>query len=216
MCLLADSSSIAENKTPFFSGLKHIPNLPSIVISPRTLSNQWVEQWIKFTQKGGFSVVRYSVDQGPLENFSSNPKGDYCRAAGVDHSRASSVVILADISVSWSRCGSLVCFSSFVYTQAIGLEAQRCLEPPPPQRSSDAKMDQAKGQPPRFKDTVSTVGSLFAMRFRVAAIDECHSLRNYGHGAKGVQTIASNSLLVVGATATPLFTNETVSSSSQL
>ncbi|CEL53741.1 putative ATP-dependent helicase C17A2,12 OS=Schizosaccharomyces pombe (strain 972 / ATCC 24843) GN=SPAC17A2.12 PE=3 SV=1 [Rhizoctonia solani AG-1 IB] len=179
-----------ENKTPFFSGLKHIPNLPSIVISPRTLSNQWVEQWIKFTQKGGFSVVRYSVDQGPLENFSSNPKGDYCRAAGVDHSRASSVVILADIS-------------------AIGLEAQRCLEPPPPQRSSDAKMDQAKGQPPRFKDTVSTVGSLFAMRFRVAAIDECHSLRNYGHGAKGVQTIASNSLLVVGATATPLFTNET-------
>ncbi|CEL53169.1 putative ATP-dependent helicase C17A2,12 OS=Schizosaccharomyces pombe (strain 972 / ATCC 24843) GN=SPAC17A2.12 PE=3 SV=1 [Rhizoctonia solani AG-1 IB] len=179
-----------ENKTPFFSGLKHIPNLPSIVISPRTLSNQWVEQWVKFTQKGGFSVVRYSVDQGPLENFSKDPKGDYCRAAGVDHSRASSVVILADIS-------------------AIGLEAQRCLEPPPPQRSSDAKMDQAKGHPPRLKDTVNTAGSLFAMRFRVAAIDECHSLRNYGHGAKGAQTIASNSLLVVGATATPLFTNET-------
>jgi hypothetical protein len=87
------------NETPYYAGLPAIPNLPSIVIVPRTLGPQWVEQIDKFTHPGGFSVVRYSVDRGPLETFSTNPKGDYQIAAGKDGEYASRVIVVADISV---------------------------------------------------------------------------------------------------------------------
>ncbi|KDN38064.1 hypothetical protein RSAG8_09749, partial [Rhizoctonia solani AG-8 WAC10335] len=179
--------SIAKN-TLYFAGLKFIPNLPSIVISPRALSTQWVEQVAKFTQQGNFSIVRYSVDQGPLETFCTNPQGAYRIAAGLDGARASSVIIIADLS-------------------AISKEAKRCLEPPESfYKGNAARLWEAKGEAAEFKEGISSVGSILSMPFRVAAIDEIHLIRNCNATQRGVQLIAENSHLVVGASATPLIT----------
>ncbi|KDN36761.1 hypothetical protein RSAG8_10625, partial [Rhizoctonia solani AG-8 WAC10335] len=177
------------NNTPYPFGLEIIPNLPSIIITPRTLGGQWMEEFLKFTQPGSFSIVRYSVDQGPLETFSSNPKGPYRIAAGPNGVRASSVIIIADLS-------------------AIAKEAKRCLEPPPDfYRGNAARLWEARGEVASFRDGVSPGGSLLSMRFRVAAVDEIHLIRNCNVTQRGVQLITENSHLVVGATATPLYTS---------
>ncbi|KAF8748146.1 SNF2 family N-terminal domain [Rhizoctonia solani] len=81
---LATPMFIQEQSLPYFAGQKTIPNLPSIVITPRTLGNQWMEQWKKFTQLGSFVPVRYSVESGTLESFCSDPTGPYRAAAGQD------------------------------------------------------------------------------------------------------------------------------------
>ncbi|KAG8734427.1 hypothetical protein FRC11_014273 [Ceratobasidium sp. 423] len=177
------------NETPYFAGLKSIPNLPSLVISPRTLSDQWVEQWAKFTQSGAFSIVRYSVDQGPLENFCTNPNGAYLKAAGKNQERASSVIILATLS-------------------AVEKEAKRCLEAPDKSsKRKDVQLEQAKGEVAEFKSEVDTRGSLLTMKFRAVAVDECHNLRNSTHAQRGTQKLTDNSYLVIGATATMIFTS---------
>ncbi|KAF8690278.1 helicase, partial [Rhizoctonia solani] len=184
---LAPPAFTKDNGTPYFGGEKSIPNLPSIVIAPRTLGNQWVEQWNKFTQLGSFVVIRYTVDNGPLETFFSDPKGPYKTAAGQNLEHAGRVIIIADLS-------------------AISKEAKRCLQPPPELKGKDAKEHEAKGEAPALKIGVNAAGSLFGMRFRVAAIDEIHNLRNSSHSQRGVQFISESSCLVIGATATPLFT----------
>ncbi|GAB1526338.1 hypothetical protein RhiTH_009505 [Rhizoctonia solani] len=184
---LAPPAFTKDNGTPYFGGEKSIPNLPSIVIAPRTLGNQWVEQWNKFTQLGSFVVIRYTVDNGPLETFFSDPKGPYKTAAGQNLEHAGRVIIIADLL-------------------AISKEAKRCLQPPPELKGKDAKEHEAKGEAPALKIGVNAAGSLFGMRFRVAAIDEIHNLRNSSHSQRGVQFISESSCLVIGATATPLFT----------
>ncbi|KAF8750282.1 aortic smooth muscle cell differentiation [Rhizoctonia solani] len=189
---LAPPAFTKDNGTPYFGGEKSIPNLPSIVIAPRTLGNQWVEQWNKFTQLGSFVVIRYTVDNGPLETFFSDPKGPYKTAAGQNLRACRRVIIIADLS--------------YDYFQAISKEAKRCLQPPPELKGKDAKEHEAKGEAPALKYCVNAAGSLFGMRFRVAAIDEIHNLRNSSHSQRGVQFISESSCLVIGATATPLFT----------
>ncbi|GAB1528076.1 hypothetical protein RhiTH_011267 [Rhizoctonia solani] len=184
---LAPPAFTKDNGTPYFGGEKSIPNLPSIVIAPRTLGNQWVEQWNKFTQLGSFVVIRYTVDNGPLETFFSDPKGPYKTAAGQNLEHAGRVIIIADLL-------------------AISKEAKQCLQPPPELKGKDAKEHEAKGEAPALKIGVNAAGSLFGMRFRVAAIDEIHNLRNSSHSQRGVQFISESSCLVIGATATPLFT----------
>ncbi|KAG8760733.1 hypothetical protein FRC11_015050 [Ceratobasidium sp. 423] len=177
------------NNTPYFAGLERIPNLPSLVISPRTLSDQWVEQWAKFTQSGAFSIVRYSVDQGPLEDFCTDPNGAYLKAAGKNQERAGSVIILADLS-------------------AVAMEAQRCLEVPDElHKRKDAQLEEAKGEVAEFISTVDTTGSLLRMKFRAVAVDECHNLRNSNHAQRGSQVLTDNACLVIGATATMIFTS---------
>ncbi|QRW16628.1 SNF2 family amino-terminal protein [Rhizoctonia solani] len=185
---LATPMFIQEQSSPYFAGQKTIPNLPSIVITPRTLGNQWMEQWKKFTQLGSFVPVRYSVESGTLESFCSDPTGPYRAAAGRDLEHAGRVVIIADLS-------------------AIAKEAKRCLQLPPAFKGKDAREYEAKGETPAFKAGISNAGSLFGMRFRVAAVDEIHNLRNSSHTQRGVQLITQSSSLVIGATATPLFTS---------
>ncbi|KAF8748143.1 helicase [Rhizoctonia solani] len=135
-----------QAKLPYFAGQKTIPNLPSIVITPRTLGNQWMEQWKKFTQLGSFVPVRYSVESGTLESFCSDPTGPYRAAAGQDLEHAGRVVIIADLWLTlWNALW-------------------------------------------------------------VAAVDEIHNLQNSSHTQRGVQLITQSLSLVIGATATPLFT----------
>ncbi|KAF8751151.1 hypothetical protein RHS01_08819 [Rhizoctonia solani] len=143
---------IQEQSLPYFAGQKTIPNLPSSVITPRTLGNQWMEQWKKFTQLGSFVPVRYSVESGTLESFCSDPTGPYRAAAGQDLEHAGQVVIIADLLAGISNAGSL-------FECALG-------------------------------------GSL----------DKIHNLQNSSHTQQGVQLITQSLSLVIGATATPLFT----------
>ncbi|GAB1527611.1 hypothetical protein RhiTH_010787 [Rhizoctonia solani] len=185
---LATPMFIQERSLPYFAGQKTIPNLPSIVITPRTLGNQWMEQWKKFTQLGSFVPVRYSVESGTLESFCSDPTGPYRAAAGQDLEHAGQVVIIADLL-------------------AIAKEAKRCLQLPPAFKGKDAREYKAKGETPAFKAGISNAGSLFGMRFRVAAVDKIHNLRNSSHTQQGVQLITQSLSLVIGATATPLFTS---------
>ncbi|EUC53977.1 SNF2 family amino-terminal protein, partial [Rhizoctonia solani AG-3 Rhs1AP] len=186
---LAAPEFITVKGTPYFAGRQAIPNLPSLVISPCTLSGQWMEQIAKFTQQGSFAVVRYAVDQGPLETFSSNPKGGYRIAAGPGGERASSIIIVADLS-------------------AITKEAKRCLEPPAASlKGNAAKLWEARGEVSEFREGLSPVGSLLSMHFRVAAVDEVHQVRNCNVTQRGVQVITENSDVVVGASATPLVTS---------
>ncbi|KAF8749854.1 aortic smooth muscle cell differentiation [Rhizoctonia solani] len=143
---LATPMFIQEQSLPYFAGQKTIPNLPSIVITPRTLGNQWMEQWKKFTQLGSFVPVRYSVESGTLESFCSDPTGPYRAAAGQDLEHAGRVVIIADLWLTlWNALW-------------------------------------------------------------VAAVDEIHNLQNSSHTQQGVQLITQSLSLVIGATATPLFT----------
>ncbi|KAF8747166.1 aortic smooth muscle cell differentiation, partial [Rhizoctonia solani] len=143
---LATPMFIQEQSLPYFAGQKTIPNLPSIVITPRTLGNQWMEQWKKFTQLGSFVPVRYSVESGTLESFCSDPTGPYRAAAGQDLEHAGRVVIIADLWLTlWNALW-------------------------------------------------------------VAAVDEIHNLQNSSHTQRGVQLITQSLSLVIGATATPLFT----------
>jgi hypothetical protein len=73
------------------------------------LSAQWVDQWLRFTQQGSFILVRYTVNQGPLQDFSNNPIGAYWQAAGLKLERANRVVIIADISVRRALSWELLC-----------------------------------------------------------------------------------------------------------
>lgn len=89
----------AENKTHFFAGLTQIPNRPNIVVVMRTLSSQWLKEVQKYTVYGSFHVLRYSSDQQSLARFFSDPKGEYCKAAGPNGENASRVFIVAEHSV---------------------------------------------------------------------------------------------------------------------
>ncbi|KAF8749381.1 aortic smooth muscle cell differentiation [Rhizoctonia solani] len=178
---LATPMFIQEQSLPYFAGQKTIPNLPSIVITPRTLGNQWMEQWKKFTQLGSFVPVRYSVESGTLESFCSDPTGPYRAAAGQDLEHAGRVVIIADLL-------------------AIAKEAKRCLQLPPAFKGKDAREYKAKGKTPAFKAGISNAGSLFGMRFWVAAVDKIHNLQNSSHTQQGVQLITQSLSLVIGAT----------------
>ncbi|KAB5587967.1 SNF2-related protein [Ceratobasidium theobromae] len=177
------------NHTPYFDGMESLPNLPSLIVAPRTINNQWMSQWDTFTQRGSFIVIRYSVDHGSLEDFCSNLAGVYLQAAGLKGERASKVVVIADLS-------------------AISKEAKRCFEPPQSMyKGKQARLLEARGEPAKFKVGIDTKGSILAMRFRVLAVDEIHTLRNCSHAHQGILMIAENSHLVVGATATPVFTS---------
>ncbi|KAG9126002.1 hypothetical protein FRC07_005274 [Ceratobasidium sp. 392] len=59
----------------------------------------WIAQLFKFTQQGSFSLVRYSSDQGSLEDFFTNPAGAYRKAVGLKLERAHRTIIVADLSV---------------------------------------------------------------------------------------------------------------------
>ncbi|KAF8670336.1 SNF2 family N-terminal domain [Rhizoctonia solani] len=166
---------------------KTIPNLPSIVITPWMLGNQWMEQWKKFTQLGSFVPVQYSVESSTLESFCSDPTGPYWAAAGQDLEHAGQVVIIADLL-------------------AIAKEAKQCLQLPPAFKGKDAREYKAKGKTPAFKAGISNAGSLFGMCFWVAAVDKIHNIQNSSHTQQGVQLITQSLSLVIGATTTPLFT----------
>ncbi|QRW15509.1 ATP-dependent DNA helicase [Ceratobasidium sp. AG-Ba] len=87
----------AGKNTPYFAGLDEIPNLPHLLIMPRTLSDQWTSEIDKFTTKGSFQVVRYNSDQDNLPRFFSS--GDYQKAAGADGRTAGRVIVIADQSL---------------------------------------------------------------------------------------------------------------------
>ncbi|KAF8753788.1 hypothetical protein RHS01_06501 [Rhizoctonia solani] len=184
---LATPMFIQEQSLPYFAGQKTIPNLPSIVITLQTLGNQWMEQWKKFTQLGSFVPVQYSVESGTLESFCSDPTGPFHAAAGQDLEHAGQVVIIADLL-------------------AIAKEAKQCLQLPPAFKGKDAREYKAKGKTPAFKAGISNGGSLFGMRFWVAAVDKIHNLQNSSHTQQGVQLITQSLSLVIGATTTPLLT----------
>ncbi|KAG8710920.1 hypothetical protein FRC09_020876 [Ceratobasidium sp. 395] len=189
---------LAEHGGLFFDGEQEMENLPSLLVLPRTLCDQWVDQWKRFTQLGAFVLVRYTVDQGCLEDFSTDPAGPYRAAAGPKLERAHKVVVVADIS-------------------AIAKEAIRCLDlSNKPTKSRGSLLMEARGDPPKFKDqdkdggpstSVISKGSILRMRFRSMALDEAHNVRNCGNAQQGLLVIAENTSVVIGATATPLFTS---------
>ncbi|KAF8749314.1 SNF2 family N-terminal domain [Rhizoctonia solani] len=163
---LATPMFIQEQSSPYFAGQKTIPNLPSIVITPRTLGNQWMEQWKKFTQLVT-QQVHTALQLDDLEH-------------------AGRVVIIADLS-------------------AIAKEAKRCLQLPPAFKGKDAR---------EYKLRADTC---FQGRDQQCRLTLWNALLggscgrdtqspNSSHTQRGVQLITQSLSLVIGATATPLFT----------
>ncbi|KAF8749866.1 SNF2 family N-terminal domain [Rhizoctonia solani] len=183
---LATPMFIQEQSLPYFAGQKTIPNLPSIVITPRTLGNQWMEQWKKFTQLGSFVPVRYSVESGTLESFCSDPTGPYRAAAGQDLEHAGRVVIIADLWLLQRKQNGA--YSSLLHS-----------------RVKMQGSTKAKGETPAFKAGISNAGSLFGMRFGWQLWTR-YTISKSSHTQRGVQLITQSLSLVIGATATPLFT----------
>lgn len=52
--------------------------------------------------------------------------------------------------------------------------------------------------------------SLFDVPWAVVAVDESHQFRNFGHDARGVLHLGASAQVVLGMTATPLFTSTMV------
>ncbi|QRW03486.1 Helicase conserved C-terminal domain [Ceratobasidium sp. AG-Ba] len=175
--------------SPFFEGRDKIPNLPHLVVVPRTLSNQWTREIAKFTGNGNFQVVRYCSDQKDLARFFANPDGDYMQAAGRGGSRADRVIVVADRS-------------------AIEAEAKRCFKTVERIGSKAVRRKLARGDPNQLslKNGRLSWGNIWEQRFASVIYDESHLLRNDKMANLACLKLSSNALVRVAATATPLFT----------
>ncbi|KAG8731541.1 hypothetical protein FRC11_003829, partial [Ceratobasidium sp. 423] len=90
---------------------------------------------------------------------------------------------------------------------AILKEEQRCFEQPMEfYQGQEAQLHEAQGDIANFWPGMDMEGSLFSMQFEVTAPDEIHNFQNCGVTNRGVQCLTENSQLVIGATATLLFT----------
>ncbi|QRV78910.1 ATP-dependent DNA helicase [Ceratobasidium sp. AG-Ba] len=185
----------AGKNTPYFAGLDEIPNLPHLLVMPRTLSDQWTSEIDKFTTKGSFQVVRYNSDQDNLPRFFSS--GDYQKAAGADGRRAGRVIVIADQS-------RLLGFDR----QAIDTQAKNCFEVPPKKGCMAAQLKLAEGDPTQLKRRQETMvaGNIWDQRFATVIYDESHNLRNDRLTNLASIIISDHALLRIAATATPLFT----------
>ncbi|QRV85656.1 Helicase conserved C-terminal domain [Ceratobasidium sp. AG-Ba] len=185
----------AGNNTPYFAGLDEIPNLPHLLVMPRTLSDQWTSEIDKFTTKGSFQVVQYNSDQDNLPRFFSS--GDYQKAAGADGRRAGRVIVIADQS-------RLLGFDS----QAIDTQAKDCFEVPPKKGSMAAQLKLAEGDPTQLKRRQETMvaGNIWDQRFATVIYNESHNLRNDRLTNLASIIISDHALLWIATTATPLFT----------
>ncbi|KAG8688477.1 hypothetical protein FRC11_005391, partial [Ceratobasidium sp. 423] len=169
---------VVESGTPYFAGLEKIPQLPSIILMPLGLIAQWYQQIKHFTIDGAFQVIEYSTTQfNPIVFF--EPGGTWDKhCTGKDCHRT---IILVPISVVASEA-----------KQHIG------------------ELDKgAAGRNRAFRGETKKLGSDLATilnkQFLFFACDEIHNLRNLGWAQLGGQQISANSLVRIGATATPIF-----------
>ncbi|KAG8711489.1 hypothetical protein FRC08_015832 [Ceratobasidium sp. 394] len=178
-----------EAETPYFAGLERIPNRPSLIVVPNTLSSQWMEQLRAFTELGSFHILRFSNDQGSLARYFSDPKGEYMKAAGPNYENASKVIILAE-------------------TSAIATELGRCFVVPRKRATKEAQRLAARADPNalRCKSDISLKGTIWDMLFNVCAYDESQGLRNVSLPTLSSIKLSAKALVRIGATATPIFT----------
>ncbi|QRW12372.1 Helicase conserved C-terminal domain [Ceratobasidium sp. AG-Ba] len=178
-----------ENGATCFAGRAQIPNLPFLVVLPRTLSTQWLKEIPDFARRGSFCVVHYSTECGNISRFFSDPNGDYCKAAGAQGQHAGRVIVIAD-------------------TSAISKEAARCFKPLSRRNSGAAQRRFAVGNidvmEPRQE--ISLRGTIWDQWFTMVAYDESHDLRNSTILALSSERLSNNSLVRVASTATPIFT----------
>jgi hypothetical protein len=206
-------SSYAANMTPYFAGRAEVPNLASLILVPRTLADQWMKQFEQATHRGSFSVIRFSCDQGALDKYLADPKGEFRKAMGPGDKNASKVVIIADQSVCSSRLVEVQTeFDTRKHPQAIAKEAARCFLPTASKLKGQAYHKRvARGEPPKFRPGILPNSTIFHLRFRLLAIDETHTLRNTSIIYQAALLLSVNSCLCIGATATPIFTGPKVS-----
>ncbi|QRV83736.1 Helicase conserved C-terminal domain [Ceratobasidium sp. AG-Ba] len=182
-----------ENGATCFAGRAQIPNLPFLVVLPRTLSTQWLKEIPDFARRGSFCVVHYSTECGNISRFFSDPNGDYCKAAGAQGQHAGRVIVIAD-------------------TSAISKEAARCFKPLSRRNSGAAQRRFAVGNidvmEPRQE--ISLRGTIWDQWFTMVAYDESHDLRNSTILALSSERLSNNSLVRVASTATPIFTGPMV------
>ncbi|KAG8739125.1 hypothetical protein FRC10_006123 [Ceratobasidium sp. 414] len=188
-----------ENQTPYFAGLPVVPNLPTLIVVPRTLARQWLDQLAVFTQRGSFSLLHFSSDNKPIDQYFSDPKGDFKRAMGPNSKNASKVIVVAELSRPELKYGDSI--------QALSTETTRCLLPPSNNlRGQAAKLRQAEGRVPKFRAGIDVSQSIFGIKWNLLALDEAHNLRNSGLVHQACLVLAENAHVRTGATATPIFT----------
>lgn len=177
-----------------------------------------MKQFEGVTQRGSFSVIRFSCDQGPLENFTTDPNGEFRKAMGPGDRNASKVVIIADQSVCrFCRSKLWVDVHSHEHPQAIAKEAARCLLPTATNLKGKAYHRKiARGGPAKIRPGIQPSTTIFHLRFRLLAIDETHTLRNTSATYQAALLLSHNSCFCIGATATPIFTGPKVSFRSNL
>jgi hypothetical protein len=207
-----------ENNTPYFAGLRQIPDRPSLIVVPRTLSSQWMEQLQAFTKRGSFHILRYSCDQGSLARYFTDPKGEYKKAVGPHNRNASKVIILAEMSVGLCcRCTLMAKTNRKLghLPQAVAGEAARCFKMPNKLGGRAAQRRAARGEPSILhpREGVRLQGTIFEVLFNVIAFDESHGLRNISLMNLAAIWLSDKALVRLCATATPIFTGPKVNTS---
>ncbi|KAB5587686.1 hypothetical protein CTheo_8873 [Ceratobasidium theobromae] len=186
----------AKHNTLYFAGHERIPTRPSLIVVPRTLSSQWMEQLKAFTKLGSFHILRFSSDQGSLARYFTDPKGEYRRAVGPDNKNACKVIILAEMS-------------------AISNEAGRYFKMPSLLGGRAAQRRMARGEPDslQLRNGARLQGTIFDLdvKFNMVAYDESHELRNVSLMSLAAIRLSDKALVHIGATATPIFTGPKVS-----
>ncbi|KAG8736724.1 hypothetical protein FRC10_009033, partial [Ceratobasidium sp. 414] len=200
-----------ENGTPYFAGLERIPNRPSLIVVPRTLASQWIQQLKAFTELGSFHILHFSNDvKSQSARYFSDPNGEYRKAMGPDNRNASKVIILAEMPVSsggrryMAEADRLLGHPS----QAISSELARCFMPIDKRSGKAVQRASAKGDPDalRARTGVRLDQSIFSVQFNFVAYDESHALRTVTLLSLAALKLSAKALVCVGATATPIFT----------
>ncbi|EUC59169.1 SNF2 family amino-terminal protein, partial [Rhizoctonia solani AG-3 Rhs1AP] len=175
-----------ENDTHYFAGRERIPNLPSLILVPTTLSMQWQAQIKMATHHGALKILPYSSGPTFRRNFFA-PGGTWEKAIGPEGCDARRTIVLAEYS-------------------SIAAEARTFLIPLPTGRSRPERLEVARGDPPQLMPGVNPGTTIFGKEFLLMAIDECHQLRNVSGFYSGALRLSANSLVHAGATATPIYT----------
>ncbi|KAG9077291.1 hypothetical protein FRC06_008994, partial [Ceratobasidium sp. 370] len=172
---------LEEANLKYFAGKEVIESLPILIAVPCTLSSQWVAELKKFTQTGAFNILLYS--RNTAGTFFTKDS-DFNRACAMKDKNGNSIahrtIIVAEVT-------------------ALGREAKLSMT-----RHAREPQRVAKGTPEELCDP--SVPSILGLQLLLTIIDEGHLLRNPQDMYQAVLRISCNSLVRVGATATPVFT----------
>ncbi|KDN35623.1 hypothetical protein RSAG8_11418, partial [Rhizoctonia solani AG-8 WAC10335] len=117
--------------------------------------------------------------------------------------------LLGDLPLSSLLCDDVGLGKTFQITGLISVivhlyEEQSKGTPLPP--FAIERLQVARGDPPKLMPGVDPKSTIFGKKFLVMAIDECHQLRNVSGFYMGALRLSANSVVQVGATATPIYT----------